>query len=110
MLGPKGITTTADGDIIVIDNKVYFCDCEIFTTSPCSAQGCSVFVFTPEGKTKSKFGSRGGSPSQLAGPHYVAVNSHGNILISDFHNHSIKVFTADGLFLFSFGSSGKNII
>ena len=73
-----------------------------------TAQGCSVFVFTAEGKTKCKFGSRGGSPSQLAGPHYVAVNSHGNILISDFHNHSIKVFTADGLFLFSFGSSGNN--
>lgn len=68
-----------------------------------------MFVFTPEGKTKSKFGSRGGSASQLAGPHYVAVNSHGNILISDFHNHSIKVFTADGLFLFSFGSSGEYI-
>ena len=69
-----------------------------------------MFVFTPEGKTKSKFGSRGGSPSQLAGPHYVAVNSHGNILISDFHNHSIKVFTAEGLFLFNFGSNGKTDI
>ena len=71
------------------------------------AQGCSVFVFSPEGKTKRKFGSRGSSPSQLAGPHYVAVNSHGNIIISDFHNHSIKVFTAEGLFLFNFGSNGK---
>ena len=24
MLGPKGITTTSDGDLVVIDNKVYY--------------------------------------------------------------------------------------
>lgn len=50
---------------------------------------------------------RGPGASQLAGPHYVAVNSHGNILLSDFHNHSVKAFTQDGHFLFGFGSNGK---
>ena len=28
---------------------------------------------------------------QFAGPHYPAVNSLGHIIVSDFHNHSIKV-------------------
>ena len=30
-----------------------------------------------------KFGSRGSGSSQFAGPHYVAVNSHENIIVSD---------------------------
>ena len=65
---------------------------------------------TAEGKLRTKFGTRGQGPAQLAGPHYVAVNSHGNIIISDFHNHSIKAFTEEGLFLFSFGSNGKIVL
>ena len=75
-----------------------------------SNKGCSILVFTPEGKVRTKFGTRGQAPAQLAGPHYVAVNSHGNIIISDFHNHSIKAFTEEGLFLFSFGSNGKYVL
>ena len=38
-----------------------------------------------------KFGTRGSEAAQLAGPHYAAINSHANIIISDFHNHNIKV-------------------
>ena len=64
-------------------------------------------IFSSEGKLLTKFGSRGSGSSQFAGPHYVAVNSHENIIISDFHNHSVKVFTMDGKFLFSFGSNGE---
>ena len=45
------------------------------------------------GKLFSKFGSRGSGSAQFAGPHYAAVNSHANIIISDFHNHNIKVNT-----------------
>ena len=54
-----------------------------------------------------KFGSRGSEGPQFAGPHYVATNSHGNIVISDFHNHNIKIFTKDGAFIFSFGTNGE---
>ena len=54
-----------------------------------------------------KFGSRGSDGPQFAGPHYVATNSHGNIVISDFHNHNIKIFTKEGAFIFSFGTNGE---
>lgn len=37
----------------------------------------------------------------------MATNSHGNIVISDFHNHNIKIFTKDGAFIFSFGTNGE---
>ena len=58
-------------------------------------------------KVLTKFGSRGSEGPQFAGPHYVATNSHGNIVISDFHNHNIKIFTKDGAFIFSFGTNGE---
>ena len=52
MLGPKGITTTADGDIIVIDNKVYFCDCEIFTMLRLLCPGLLCVCLHSGGKNK----------------------------------------------------------
>ena len=58
-------------------------------------------------KVLTKFGTRGSEGPQFAGPHYVATNSHGNIVISDFHNHNIKIFTKDGAFIFSFGTNGE---
>ena len=58
-------------------------------------------------KVLTKFGSRGSDGPQFAGPHYVATNSHGNIVISDFHNHNIKIFTKEGAFIFSFGTNGE---
>lgn len=43
----------------------------------------------------------------LAGPHFVAINADNHIIVSDFHNHKIKVFDSDGTFLHSFGSNGE---
>uniref|UniRef100_A0A8C5AER7 RING-type E3 ubiquitin transferase n=1 Tax=Gadus morhua TaxID=8049 RepID=A0A8C5AER7_GADMO len=41
------------------------------------------------------------------GPHFVAVNNKNEIIVTDFHNHSVKVYNADGEFLFRFGSHGE---
>jgi len=91
LLGPKGVAVAESGEIIVVDNK-----------------GSTVYILHPvSGKVISKFGSRGTDGPQFAGPHYVATNSHGNIVISDFHNHNIKIFTKDGAFIFSFGTNGE---
>jgi len=91
LLGPKGVAVADSGEIIVIDNKA-----------------STVFILHPaSGKVLTKFGSRGSEGPQFAGPHYVATNSHGNIVISDFHNHNIKIFTKDGAFIFSFGTNGE---
>ena len=74
LLGPKGVTVANTGELIVVDNKA----------------SC-VHILQPSGKLVTKFGSRGSEMDQFAGPHYAAVNSLGNIIISDFHNHNIKV-------------------
>ncbi len=109
--GPKGIAVNRSGHLVVVDNKA----------------SC-VFVFQPNGKLVQKFGSRGSERNRLAGPQFVAINSEDQIIISDFHNHAIKVsnhcletylknsgnklvfsqvFESNGDFAFSFGSNGE---
>jgi len=90
LLGPKGLTVAQTGELVVVDNKA----------------SC-IYILQPSGKVLTKFGTRGSEAAQFAGPHYAAINSHANIIISDFHNHNIKVFTKDGHFIFSFGSNGE---
>ncbi|XP_007902181.1 tripartite motif-containing protein 2 isoform X1 [Callorhinchus milii] len=94
LLGPKGVAVDRNGHIIVVDNKA-----------------CCVFIFQPNGKLVTKFGNRGNSDKQFAGtldgPHFAAVNHNNEIIVTDFHNHSVKVFNADGEFVLKFGSNGE---
>ncbi|XP_044881449.1 tripartite motif-containing protein 3 isoform X2 [Mauremys mutica] len=94
LMGPKGVAVDRNGHIIVVDNKA-----------------CCVFIFQSNGKLVTKFGGRGSAERQFAGtldgPHFVAVNNKNEIVVTDFHNHSVKVYSADGEFLFKFGSHGE---
>ncbi len=74
LIGPKGLAVDKSGHLVVVDSKQ-----------------SSIFVFQPSGKLVLKFGGRGNDPSKLAAPQFAAVNSQGDIIISDFHNHAIKV-------------------
>ncbi|XP_035241770.1 tripartite motif-containing protein 3-like isoform X1 [Anguilla anguilla] len=110
LMGPKGVAVDKNGHIITVDNKA-----------------CCVFIFQSNGKLVTKFGARGTSERQFAeksganialeqklsksgpafSPHFVAVNNKNEIVVTDFHNHSVKVYSADGEFLFKFGSHGE---
>ncbi|XP_062309330.1 tripartite motif-containing protein 3b isoform X4 [Osmerus eperlanus] len=104
LMGPKGVAVDRNGHIIAVDNKA-----------------CCVFIFQANGKLVTKFGARGTSDRQFAeksganlnrsgpvfSPHFVAVNNKNEIVVTDFHNHSVKVYSADGEFLFKFGSHGE---
>ncbi|XP_044775740.1 tripartite motif-containing protein 3 isoform X2 [Neomonachus schauinslandi] len=94
LMGPKGVAVDRNGHIIVVDNK-----------------SCCVFTFQPNGKLVGRFGGRGATDRHFAGivegPHFVAVNNKNEIVVTDFHNHSVKVYSADGEFLFKFGSHGE---
>lgn len=53
-MGPKGVSVDRNGHIIVVDNKA-----------------CCVFIFQPNGKIVTRFGSRGNGDKQFAGKlHY----------------------------------------
>ncbi|TMS07253.1 Tripartite motif-containing protein 3 [Larimichthys crocea] len=110
LMGPKGVAVDKNGHIITVDNKA-----------------CCVFIFQSNGKLVTKFGARGTSDRHFAdksganialeqklsksgpvfSPHFVAVNNKNEIVVTDFHNHSVKVYNADGEFLFKFGSHGE---
>ncbi|XP_032488924.1 tripartite motif-containing protein 2 isoform X2 [Phocoena sinus] len=90
LMGPKGVSVDRNGHIIVVDNKA-----------------CCVFIFQPNGKIVTRFGSRGNGDRQFAGPHFAAVNSNNEIIVTDFHNHSVKVFNQEGEFMLKFGSNGE---
>uniref|UniRef100_A0A8D2ZK71 Tripartite motif-containing protein 2 n=1 Tax=Scophthalmus maximus TaxID=52904 RepID=A0A8D2ZK71_SCOMX len=77
LLGPKGVSVDRNGHII------------------------------PNGKLVTKFGNRGNGDRQFAGPHFAAVNNNNEIIVTDFHNHSVKVFNTEGEFLLKFGSNGE---
>uniref|UniRef100_A0A8C4IMZ4 RING-type E3 ubiquitin transferase n=1 Tax=Dicentrarchus labrax TaxID=13489 RepID=A0A8C4IMZ4_DICLA len=74
LMGPKGVSVDRNGHIIVVDNK-----------------SCCVFIFQLNGKLVTKFGNRGNGDRQFAGPHFAAVNNNNEIIVTDFHNHSVKV-------------------
>uniref|UniRef100_A0A8L0DJR9 RING-type E3 ubiquitin transferase n=1 Tax=Oncorhynchus mykiss TaxID=8022 RepID=A0A8L0DJR9_ONCMY len=110
LMGPKGVAVDRNGHIITVDNKA-----------------CCVFIFQANGKLVTKFGARGTSDRQFTeksgtnislepklsksgpafSPHFVAINNKNEIVVTDFHNHSVKVYSADGEFLFKFGSHGE---
>ncbi|XP_049580749.1 tripartite motif-containing protein 3 [Syngnathus scovelli] len=110
LMGPKGVAVDKNGHIITVDNKA-----------------CCVFIFQANGKLVTKFGAKGTSDRHFAeksganvtleqklsksgpvfSPHFVAVNNKNEIVVTDFHNHSVKVYNADGEFLFKFGSHGE---
>uniref|UniRef100_A0AAQ5XQ42 Tripartite motif-containing protein 2 n=1 Tax=Amphiprion ocellaris TaxID=80972 RepID=A0AAQ5XQ42_AMPOC len=95
LMGPKGVSVDRNGHIIVVDNKA-----------------CCVFIFQVNGKLVTKFGNRGNGDRQFAGtlngPHFAAVNNNNEIIVTDFHNHSVKVSAIlDGEFLLKFGSNGE---
>ncbi|XP_066517069.1 tripartite motif-containing protein 3 [Hoplias malabaricus] len=110
LMGPKGVAVDKNGHIIAADNKA-----------------CCVFIFQSNGKLVTKFGAKGTLDRQFTdksapntptepkvsksgpafSPHFVAVNNKNEIIVTDFHNHSVKVYNADGEFLFKFGSHGE---
>lgn len=75
--GPKGLAIDGKGHIYVVDNKA-----------------SSICVFLTNGRFVGRFGSRGVGEDHLAGPHFIGINSFGHAIISDFHNHAVKVFNS----------------
>ena len=45
-----------------------------------------------------RFGVRGRSPGQLQRPTGVTVDMNGDIIVADYDNHWISIFSSDGKF------------
>ena len=53
------------------------------------------------------FGSRGNGNGQFNSLWGTAINSKGNILVSDYNNNRIQIFDSQGKFISTFGSKGN---
>ena len=53
------------------------------------------------------FGSEGSAPGQFSYPKDVAISSSGVVYVTDFYNHRVQLFSANGQFISSFGSEGS---
>ncbi|KAK1886628.1 Tripartite motif-containing protein 2 [Dissostichus eleginoides] len=106
---PTGVAIHPNGDIIIADydNKWV----SIFSSEgKFKSKIGSGKLMGPKGvngKLVTKFGNRGNGDRQFAGPHFAAVNNKNEIIVTDFHNHSVKVFNTEGEFLLKFGSNGE---
>jgi len=68
----------------------------IYVTDPQSDPGCSqqprVLKFDSQGHFVTKWGSYGKGEGQFRDPEHLAVDSDGNLYVSDRKNESIQVF------------------
>lgn len=59
-------------------------------------------VFSNDGQFRSRFGIRGRSPGQMQRPTGVAVHPSGDIIIADYDNKWVSIFSSEGKFKVSF--------
>ena len=89
------VTMTRPRDVKLLDNKVYVLSCK---DNPC------LHVFSQSGKKLRSFitsGTQGNE--QVKGGYFFCFNKQQNILISDFLDNSIKVFSQEGALLHTLG-------
>ena len=79
---PYGIVLNARGEMVVTERDRH-----------------CVTVLSPSGEKPLSFGTQGSGEGQFKCPNDVAVDSNGNILVTDGGNHRIQKFTARGEFI-----------
>ena len=66
-------------------------------------------IFDDQGHYLDQFGGKGNLNHQLDLPLGLSIDSDGNIIVADFNNKSIKIFSLDGQFLRRIGEEGSFI-
>lgn len=60
------------------------------------------------GRYVKKFGSEGSGHGQFNGPCGISVDQRDRVIVTDWNNHRVQVFSPDGKFLFKFGDTGED--
>lgn len=59
---------------------------------------CVMQIFSNDGQFRSRFGIRGRTPGQLQRPTGVAIHPNGDIIIADYDNKWVSIFSSEGKF------------
>jgi len=78
------------------DNNLLFLD----------ARGCQLLQFSQNGQFLKKIGERGQGPGEYNKPYGLAVDSQGNIIVSDLETRRMNLYDKEGSFLSSFICTG----
>ena len=70
-----------------------------------SGNNC-IQVLHPDLSLFHKIGIRGNGPGQFLATNDVAFDSRGIVYVTDYNNHRVQSFSADGQFISSFGNKG----
>ena len=93
VMEPGGVAINQKGEVVVAE-----------------CGGYCVSVFSPSGEKIRSFGTQGSGPGQFEEPRYVAIDSEGDILVTDGGiggNHRIQRFTSEGQYSASVGTPGS---
>ena len=74
------------GGVNIINNQVFICD----------RDNHRIAVFSTELELIRCFGTNGSGDGQFCRPEFIIKDGEGQLWITDFHNHRLCVFTADG--------------
>lgn len=64
-------------------------------------------MFSNEGQFRLRFGVRGRSPGQLQRPTGVTVDMNGDIIIADYDNRWVSIFSPEGKFKVRGAAAGR---
>ena len=89
--GTRGLAITPEGQLIVVETDKH----------------CITIINTSNGEQIRHFGECGSGQGQFIYPRGVALTQDGCVIVADWYNHRLQVFTVEGAFISSVGSEGS---
>ena len=89
---PTDVAVAANGDVFVTDGH----SCNEANSAHCSGR---VVKFSKEGKFIKSFGKTGSNAGEFRGPHCLAIDTRGRVIVCDRGNARLQVFSQDGVLL-----------
>ncbi|KPP61003.1 tripartite motif-containing protein 2-like [Scleropages formosus] len=104
----QGVAASSDGNILIADSNNQCVQPKgINSNRTIAVRMCPrvhVQIFSNDGQFINRFGVRGRSPGQLQRPTGVAVHPNGDIIIADYDNKWVSIFSNDGKFKSKIGA------
>jgi hypothetical protein len=92
---PSAVAVAPNGDIFVADGHIG------------EGSNARVVRFSKDGTFIKAWGKKGTAPGEFDGPHCIAMDSRGRLLVCDRSNNRIQIFDQDGHFLDQWKQFGR---